>query len=254
MNFDDPIVFPGRPGASHLHTFFGNTGTDASSTYESLRNTGNGTCDGGIANRSAYWVPSLLDAGGAPVVPTWSFQYYKSGQRSVAAASVNHLPDGLRIIAGDPKASSAQSPEIMAWWCGSSPGASAPSIPNCRAGDSLILGVTFPQCWDGVHVDSADHRSHMAYPTYGVGCPADHPVAVPVLTIHAEWLVPAAGFTGARLSSDMHSPGPGGLSGHADFFEGWNPAIRNTFTDRCVRAAMNCEVRALGDGTELASV
>jgi hypothetical protein len=29
MAFDDPIVYPGQPGKSHLHVFFGNTGTNA---------------------------------------------------------------------------------------------------------------------------------------------------------------------------------------------------------------------------------
>ena len=37
---DDPIVFPGQPGASHSHDFFGNTTTDASSTYASMRSLG----------------------------------------------------------------------------------------------------------------------------------------------------------------------------------------------------------------------
>jgi hypothetical protein len=32
MAFDDPIVFPGQSGRSHLHTFFGNTARPASST------------------------------------------------------------------------------------------------------------------------------------------------------------------------------------------------------------------------------
>ena len=35
-NQDDPIVFPGRPGRSHDHTYFGNTSTDANSTPASL--------------------------------------------------------------------------------------------------------------------------------------------------------------------------------------------------------------------------
>ena len=34
---DDPIVFPGEPGASHQHTFVGNRTTDAFSTFGSLR-------------------------------------------------------------------------------------------------------------------------------------------------------------------------------------------------------------------------
>ncbi len=60
---DDPIVAPGRPGASHTHMFFGNTMTDANSTYESLRTTGGSTCGGGKLNRSAYWFPAVLKDG-----------------------------------------------------------------------------------------------------------------------------------------------------------------------------------------------
>ena len=42
--------------------------------------------------------------------------------------------------------------------------------------------MTFPDCWDGAHLHSDDHREHMAYS--GVdGCPAGHPVAVPQLEL-----------------------------------------------------------------------
>jgi hypothetical protein len=33
---DDPIVFPGVPGAAHLHEFFGNTSANACSTYPTM--------------------------------------------------------------------------------------------------------------------------------------------------------------------------------------------------------------------------
>ena len=33
---DDPIVYPGQPGVSHLHDFYGNTTTNAYSTIASL--------------------------------------------------------------------------------------------------------------------------------------------------------------------------------------------------------------------------
>jgi predicted xylan-binding protein with Ca-dependent carbohydrate-binding module/uncharacterized protein DUF1996 len=56
--FDDPIVYPGQSGQSHMHVFFGNTGSNANSTSESLRTTGNSTCRGGTINRSSYWVPT----------------------------------------------------------------------------------------------------------------------------------------------------------------------------------------------------
>src|SRR3712207_8279726 len=35
-NSDDPIVYPGAPGAAHSHDFFGNSSTNAHSTHESL--------------------------------------------------------------------------------------------------------------------------------------------------------------------------------------------------------------------------
>ena len=40
---DDPIVFPGKPGASHQHTFVGNRTTSAFSSFGSLR-SGSTTC------------------------------------------------------------------------------------------------------------------------------------------------------------------------------------------------------------------
>ena len=33
---DDPLVYPGQPGVSHLHQFFGNTGTTSGSVAASL--------------------------------------------------------------------------------------------------------------------------------------------------------------------------------------------------------------------------
>ena len=41
MNYDDPIVFPGKQGATHLHTFFGNTAVNYASTQQSIESTGN---------------------------------------------------------------------------------------------------------------------------------------------------------------------------------------------------------------------
>lgn len=42
----------------------------------------------------------------------------------------------------------------------------------------LRVQVFFPSCWNGRDLDSADHKSHMAYPD-GVDsgkCPSTHPV------------------------------------------------------------------------------
>jgi len=64
---DDPIVFPGQPGVSHLHMFFGNTQADAYSEVgtgntNDLLIKGASTVQGGKgANPSAYWMPALVD-------------------------------------------------------------------------------------------------------------------------------------------------------------------------------------------------
>lgn len=55
---DDPIVYPGRPGTSHDHTFMGNTTTDANSTTASLA-AGTTTCKA-PGDKSGYWMPTLF--------------------------------------------------------------------------------------------------------------------------------------------------------------------------------------------------
>jgi hypothetical protein len=111
MAFDDPIVYPGRPGAAHLHTFFGNTGTNASSTEQSIRDTGTSTCLGGTINRTAYWVPSMIDtATGKPIAPDFAVFYYKQGYTLTPSSAIQPMPAGLRMIAGDPTSSKPGSP------------------------------------------------------------------------------------------------------------------------------------------------
>lgn len=83
--YDDPIVAPGVPGAAHLHLFYGNTLTNASSTYNSLRSSGDGTCDGGPLNRTAYWMPAMLDSSVNKVrIPIYFEWYYTDNRRDLA--------------------------------------------------------------------------------------------------------------------------------------------------------------------------
>src|SRR5438128_6843801 len=56
---DDPIVYPGQPGVSHLHDFYGNTTTDAYSTIVSLLAAGTTSCVN-PGETAAYWVPALM--------------------------------------------------------------------------------------------------------------------------------------------------------------------------------------------------
>jgi hypothetical protein len=73
--YEDPIVYPGQAMASHLHMFFGNTLTDKDSTYESLRTTGSGSCQGGPLNRTGYWHPAMIQTNTTPKKVIWPFTY-----------------------------------------------------------------------------------------------------------------------------------------------------------------------------------
>ena len=77
LSYNDPIVFPGRAGATHLHHFFGNTLTDHNSTYATLRATGGGSCQGGPLNRTGYWFPAMIKTDTFKVVvPDFIELYY----------------------------------------------------------------------------------------------------------------------------------------------------------------------------------
>ncbi|MBX3247794.1 MAG: DUF1996 domain-containing protein [Myxococcales bacterium] len=60
LNYDDPLVYPGQPGAAHLHTYVGNVDIDHSTTAESIHRASGSTCQGGPLNLSGYWVPTLM--------------------------------------------------------------------------------------------------------------------------------------------------------------------------------------------------
>lgn len=249
MAFDDPIVFPGQPGRSHLHAFFGNTGVNANSTSDSIAQTGNSTCHGGTANRTGYWVPAVIDTRtGTPVRPTESLFYYKPGYNGVPAASIKAFPAGLRMIAGDPTNRTVPSSRIH-FHCHNNSNLTGSSFVNCPVGDDLVLVVEFPQCWDGVNLDSPDHKSHMSYATNG--CPASHPVPLPLITfnIHTPVTEPNQ-VMNWRLSSDNYS-GPAGYSMHGDWWNGWKPSVMDTWVRHCVNEGWDCHADLLGNGTTL---
>lgn len=254
---DDPIVFPGRPGASHLHMFFGNASADASSTYASLRASGSSTCAGGPLNRSAYWIPAMFDAGEKVVIPDYITVYYKgNGPSAAQIRDIRVFPEGLKMIAGYDMARPGQDTHF-AWDCEKG-GVSSQTIPSCPAGQRVGVRLIFPTCWDGANLDSADHRDHMAYGSNVAGvwsCPAGHPVLLPEYQIGV-WFANDGDSANWHLASDR-MPGkttyPNGSSFHADWFGGWDPLTMKTWVSKCIDALKNCGDGELGDGTSLSS-
>jgi hypothetical protein len=283
MGFDDPIVYPGQPGASHLHVFFGNSGVDAFSSSQSLMAAAGSTCAGGLANRSAYWVPAMVDQRTMrAIAPTHVGVYYKStdGASNPERRATIQLPEGIRFVFGNKM---TQTTRVSPWW--DSPGTyycrradngehyhnpgdgtfnggqttwdnDEQSIPNCRVGDELVMQIFGPQCWDGVNLDSPDHRSHVTYrkDVTNFVCPTSHPVNIPQLTYLVTYRL-ASGDDSSRwrLSSDPpESSGiKAGYTMHGDYWAAWQPAIQEAWMTNCVRAGKDCHQDLLGDGRTL---
>jgi Domain of unknown function (DUF1996) len=284
---DDPIVYPGQSGASHLHQFFGNTGTNASSTYQSLRTTGGSTCTRTTdvsSQRSAYWMPAMLDGAGNAVKPDYMLTYYKALPASspdCGAPDTTHIgvcipmPNGLRFIQGynmdTGKGGPTDTNSIDYWKMGfdcvvtDGSGVSYTGVTRtladmvatgkCPVGAWLRVFITFPDCWDGVHLDTADHRSHMAYAS-GAGvngrlaCPADHPYNIPEIALQAFFRTDANFAAGKwLLSSDAMMPGttPGSTL-HFDYWEAWSPVVKNMWQTGCINGHLSCNVGELGNG------
>lgn len=241
FNFDDPLVFPGVRNATHLHLFWGNTGADAFSSPESIRTTGNGSCRGGIVNRSSYWVPALVAPGGRPLVPAPDIDiYYKTGYDLFGQnAAVQPFPAGFRMIAGDSK-SRAMQPRAY-FECN---GSRMSTLGACSG--QLEQVVEFPQCWDGRNLTSPDNRSHVVYASGG-RCPATHPNQLPQISYIVKYQnVPA----GTRLSSDINGA-PAGSSAHGDWMNGWEQEVFDTAVQRIIRQGLSGGSHMVGDGRSL---
>jgi Domain of unknown function (DUF1996) len=242
---NDPIVFPGEPGLSHMHSFYGNTTTNADSTAASLM-AAPSSCgrNMGSSDHSAYWIPSLYkkNADGSFTLVKdpnqLMFVYYRrpGGSRG---PKVQPFPPGLAMVGGNARATSPQSLGVVNFDC--SGGQEYPSPPQCPGGSSagLAAEVVFPSCWDGTQLDSPDHMSNMAYANPDTGaCPADHPVSLPEVDITIYFNV--AGGAQYELSSQLSSPSHSRYTMHGDFFAAWDPQVQNALVAACLNAGQDC--------------
>jgi hypothetical protein len=240
MGVFDPVVYPGQAGVPHHHTFFGNVTTNKDSTTGTLLASGNSTCLGGIANRSAYWIPSLIDTtNNAPLKPNFALFYYKNGNIKP--------PTGLVILAGDMSGSPTNqqatgwSPEVIRWICNDVYAGKQNHIPACSG--KLSAMIQFPMWWDG-RLDSPDHKAHMSYEQT-----ATHNKRIPDITFTVSWNVSST--NNLRLSSDNYVGGAGGYSLHADYMFAWDDAVLTKWFNGCTLARRDCHSELLGNGEEL---
>lgn len=224
----DPIVTPGGPSA-HLHDFFGAKGvTSTTTTYAQLLALPTTCNDPG--DHAGYWVPSVY-VNGVKRAMTTSTAYYRLGGKH---GPIEPYPPGLKIVAGYSLTNPAAPHGVTGWQCNEA-NLPNPTPAGCTA--DLTMRINFPDCWDGVNLDSADHRSHMAY-SVDTGpahvCPATHPHPVPALTTYNHY--------GTLRSTDVVTLSSGDITQglHGDFFNGWTVARLAERIETCLIGLAKC--------------
>jgi len=230
FSYDDPIVHPGQPDATHLHVFWGNTTTDAYSTEASLLDAPRSSCEGGLNNRSAYWMPAVFNAAGEALIPEAAITYYKSfgHDDSFDRTTIQPIPNGLEMIANEQVLNGGP-------W-------------NLQVGAAVVRGVdvtrfniSFPQCL-AVHADGAPvlsspapHTDHLAYAAGGDqpnDCPESHPFRIPQVLYNVRYAVDFD--SGWSLSSEML---------HADYIAAWDAQSMQRITQCNIDRLFNCQFR-----------
>ena len=228
FSYNDPVVYPGQEGAAHLHLFFGNTDVNAHSTSESIVTSGRSTCDGGITNRSAYWIPALYNEDDNVVLPTLINLYYKSWVTD--RSQIKPIPAGLQILTNDKVKGSTgvvvSTVDEELW----------KATIRVFDHDGVTIEIRFPDCIavnkDGSPVlTSPGGSDHVAYSSGR--CPPSHPYLIPQLTQIVNWS-DVAFASDWYLSSDMMSSAPKGTTAHADYMAGWTDKSARIMAD-CVR-------------------
>jgi Domain of unknown function (DUF1996) len=139
-----------------------------------------------------------------------------------APKEVRPHPPGLKVVTN-------QNSHVT-WRCGE--GAWATSPPTRCSNGKLVVRIRFPDCSNG-KLDSADHRSHMAYAVRQSDgtrrCPTTHPKPVPALSMNVHFPLPTASGK-VTLSSGAAS------TIHADFFNAWNQHKLAALVRSCINA------------------
>ncbi|MGI9599141.1 MAG: DUF1996 domain-containing protein, partial [Acidimicrobiales bacterium] len=265
--YDDPLVFPGKPGASHLHMYFGNTDVNAFSTYDTVLNSGSSTCNGQELNRTGYWVPAMFDGNGNVRIPERVVLYYKG--EGLARGKSEIYPAGAALIATEnlntkPESQGGVSGKytfVCSDKYSTNGGASANTVPSCNGSATAVLemNVKFNQCWNGKNPADWENFRPPANSWYSSNCTGEFSHTLPNLEYFVNYRVePGENTSNWFLSSDVDptsfgaSKATGGSSSHGDWWGGWNEQVNQMWIDNCVNyrsgAPSGCGFGYLTDG------
>ncbi len=267
FSYDDALVFPKKPGASHLHMYFGNTHVNAFSTYDTLLNSGSSTCNGQELNRTGYWVPAMFDSKGNVRIPERIVVYYK-GEGLANGDAQPYPPEAAMITASNINTLEGPGSALGQFSFKCSDNFSLPQdpaaniIPDCN-GDRYAVGqnrtvlemnVKFPQCWNG---KDASDPNNFSVPAYGgwFGSDCQGQTTFTNLEYFVNYVVDKGEDTsGWYLSSDVNPKtsevGTPGATVHGDWWGGWHRETNQMFLDNCVNndSFGGCGMGYLTDG------
>lgn len=237
-NADDPIVFPGQPGVAHQHEYAGARTTSANSTPATMR-AGATTC-AIPGDHAGYWLPELRK-NGVVIHPQGTSKHALFYYRRIGAPSgttVQTIPDGLKMIIGNAHArSAAENPGIargdIVFKCGPGSTQNLMRPPTQCSSGIMVVSLRFPNCWNGRDLDSADHKSHMAYPSGG-RCPSTHPVNIPRVESFFRYNVGTGPIGEITFSSGPY------YTVHQDFMNAWVAADLQSLVTKCMNANRDC--------------
>lgn len=241
----DPIVSPGGV-ASHVHNIAGGSNFGPSADYAAMQQSSCTSCPI-KEDLSAYWTPQLYyHYGNGSVVSvnnggTTVYYLQRSGQGD---GPIKAFPEGFKMISGNPNLRSydgtSRAQQAINYVCldftkGSY---SSNSFPTTNCPDGLRAQIVFPSCWDGVNLDSPDHKSHVAFPTgISTGRCDDPNFPVRLVTIFYEVFYNVGDFAnmwyGSKSPFVLANGDTTGYSLHGDFLNGWNVPVLQKAIDTC---------------------
>ncbi|MER6113915.1 DUF1996 domain-containing protein [Streptomyces hirsutus] len=265
FNSDNVIAAPGvANGAHHFHDYIGNQATNAFSSDDELA-AADTTCENQGDKSSYYWPVLRLQNGaeeqdanspgggiegnvGEIVTPkevTLTFVGNPQGE-------VTAMPRLLRIITGDAKSFvNGPANANASWSCtGFEDRQLADKYPLCPQGSDVVRTFDFQSCWDGRNIDSANHRTHMAFVDAQGNCPSGFtPVPQLVQRIVYDVDAPSLNDGGATtplfavdsFPEQLHKPG----TDHGDFINVFDEDLMQEMVD-CINGGRTCGAGAGG--------